>query len=195
MSSAAQSNAPSPGSAVDDDDSDEEFVYPGVSETATSDPLREPSPLQPAESLAPSVQEPPLSASSRDVSQEPEESSQSAPVPRPTKAHPSPAQLESLQAAASSGDLVLLQKLFHTALQTGEVEPFALANDASPRTGLTALHAASSRGYLDIVKWRECYYCCASMICNPDAKWSRNAGLSLISKTRKAKSVLLRPLV
>ena len=72
----------------------------------------------------------------------------------PAKQHPSPAQLESLQAAASGGDLTLLKKLFATALQTGEVESFALANDASPRTGLTALHAAASRGYLDIVKWR-----------------------------------------
>lgn len=153
VSSAAHSNAPSPGPADDDNDSDEEFVYPGVSETVVSDPLRDPSPPHPAESLAPSVQEPPLSVSSRDVSQEPEEPFQSLPEPAPAKTHPSPAQLESLQAAASSGDLALLQKLFRTALQTGEVEPFALANDASPRTGLTALHAASSRGYLDIVKW------------------------------------------
>ncbi|EKM59394.1 uncharacterized protein PHACADRAFT_249851 [Phanerochaete carnosa HHB-10118-sp] len=99
------------------------------------------------------MQESSLSVSSRDVSQEPEEPSQPAPVPKSKKVHPSPAQLESLQAAASSGDLALLQKLFRTALQTGEVEPFALANDASPRTGLTALHAASSRGYLDIVRW------------------------------------------
>ncbi|GJE84451.1 ankyrin unc44 [Phanerochaete sordida] len=148
VSSAAQSNAPSPGPADDDNDSDEEFVYPGVSEVATSEPLRDPSP--PAESLVPSL---PQSVSSRDVSQEPEEPSQPPPAPKPTKTHPSPAQLESLQAAASSGDLSLLQKLFRTALQTGDVEPFALANDASPRTGLTALHAASSRGYLDIVKW------------------------------------------
>ncbi|KZP12103.1 hypothetical protein FIBSPDRAFT_870598 [Athelia psychrophila] len=71
----------------------------------------------------------------------------------PAQSHPSPAQLESLYAAASSGDLLQLQKLFRTALQTGNVENFALANDASSRTGLTALHAAASRGYLDIVKW------------------------------------------
>lgn len=71
----------------------------------------------------------------------------------PVQHHPSPAQLESLYAAASSGDLPLLQKLFQTALQMGNVENFALANDASSRTGLTALHAAASRGFLDIVKW------------------------------------------
>lgn len=69
--------------------------------------------------------------------------------------HPSPAQLEALSAAASSGDLSLLKKLFQTALQAGDLEAFALANDASSRTGFTALHAAASRGYLDIVKWRE----------------------------------------
>jgi hypothetical protein len=45
--------------------------------------------------------------------------------------------------------------LFKNALESGDVEPFALANDASSRTGLTALHAAASRGYLEIVRWRE----------------------------------------
>jgi ankyrin repeat protein len=38
-------------------------------------------------------------------------------------------------------------------LEAGNVEPFSLSNDASPRTGFTALHAAASRGYLDIVIW------------------------------------------
>ncbi|KAG6840456.1 hypothetical protein C0991_006592 [Blastosporella zonata] len=66
---------------------------------------------------------------------------------------PSPAQLESLYAAATSGDLPLLKQLFQNALRTGEVEPFSLANNASSRTGFTALHAAASRGYLSIVKW------------------------------------------
>lgn len=67
--------------------------------------------------------------------------------------HPSPAQLESLYAAALSGDLPLLQRLFRTALQNGEIEPFSLANDASTRTGFTALHAAASRGYYDMTVW------------------------------------------
>ncbi|KAG5637455.1 hypothetical protein H0H81_004472 [Sphagnurus paluster] len=66
---------------------------------------------------------------------------------------PSPAQLESLYAAATSGDLLLLKRLFRNALETGQVEPFNLANHASSRTGFTALHAAASRGYLDIVMW------------------------------------------
>ncbi|KAF5387715.1 hypothetical protein D9615_000274 [Tricholomella constricta] len=66
---------------------------------------------------------------------------------------PSPAQLESLYAAATSGDLPLLKRLFRNALENGEVEPFSLANHASSRTGFTALHAAASRGFLDIVMW------------------------------------------
>ncbi|KAF9498477.1 hypothetical protein BDN71DRAFT_382874 [Pleurotus eryngii] len=40
-----------------------------------------------------------------------------------------------------------------SALETGDVQPFNLANHASTRTGSTALHAAASRGYLDIVQW------------------------------------------
>jgi Ankyrin repeats (many copies) len=88
------------------------------------------------------------------------EISPSLPLPDPNPApppqtHASPAQLEALYAAASSGDLLLLQRIIRNASQTGNVEPFSLVNDASSRTGLTALHAAASRGYLDIVKWRE----------------------------------------
>ncbi|KAJ7499041.1 ankyrin repeat-containing domain protein, partial [Mycena latifolia] len=80
------------------------------------------------------------------------------PAPVPPQQHPSPAQLESLYAAASSGDLPLLKRLFRNALDGGNVEPFSLSNDASGRTGFTALHAAASRGYLDIVVWlvQEC---------------------------------------
>lgn len=106
---------------VSDDDSDEEFVYPGI-DTQAQVPAPE------AHDTVP----PPVA---------------------PVQHHPSPAQLESLYAAASSGDLSLLQQLFRNALQTGEVEDFALANDASSRTGQTALHAAARKGYLDIVKW------------------------------------------
>ncbi|KAJ7667874.1 ankyrin repeat-containing domain protein, partial [Mycena polygramma] len=102
---------------LDQDDDDDEFVYPGSSEFVypASDTNQTPS--------APPVQ------------------------------HPSPAQLESIYAAASSGDLPLLQRLFRSAVESGNVEPFSLSNDASPRTGFTALHAAASRGYLDIVIW------------------------------------------
>ncbi|KAJ6629117.1 hypothetical protein B0H10DRAFT_1776834, partial [Mycena sp. CBHHK59/15] len=78
----------------------------------------------------------------------------------PPAQHPSPAQLESLYAAASSGDLPLLKRLFRNALDGGNVEPFSLSNDASARTGFTALHAAASRGYLDIVIWCTCHRVC-----------------------------------
>ncbi len=71
----------------------------------------------------------------------------------PTPPAPSPAQLEALYAAASSGDLPLLKRLFATALESGDVGSFSLANVASSRTGFTTLHAAASRGYLDIVTW------------------------------------------
>lgn len=73
----------------------------------------------------------------------------------PLQKLPSPAQLESLYAAASSGDLPLLKRLFRNALERNDVEQFNLANDASTRTGFTALHVAASRGYLEIVQWRK----------------------------------------
>jgi ankyrin repeat protein len=74
-------------------------------------------------------------------------------ISSPRQVHPSPAQLESLYAAASSGDLPLLKRLFKNALESAEIEPFNLANDASSRTGFTALHVAASRGYYDMVVW------------------------------------------
>ena len=77
------------------------------------------------------------------------------PPPRPPKRKPTQAQLEALYAAGSSNDLQLLQNLFRNACQNEDVEEFALANDAAVRTGLTALHAAASRGYLEIVQWRK----------------------------------------
>jgi hypothetical protein len=103
-------------SSSSDDESGDEFLYPGASEE----------PEHPAENQIPAV------------------------VSQP---HPSPAQLEALFAAASAGDLLLVQRLFRSALTTSDVGAFALANDASSRTGLTALHAAASRGYVDIVQW------------------------------------------
>jgi hypothetical protein len=71
-----------------------------------------------------------------------------------------PAQLEEIYAAAVSGDLHLLQTLFQTAVssETGNTEAFALANDATTRTGLTPLHGAASRGHAEIVQWRECLH-------------------------------------
>ncbi|KAH8106102.1 hypothetical protein BXZ70DRAFT_886506 [Cristinia sonorae] len=96
--------------------------------------------------------------------------STSAPAPvqenvAPPKLQPSPTQLEALHSVAASGDLKELQARFNEIRRDGDFEPFALANDASPRTGLTVLHAASSRGHLNIVKWCTCalrYHICVS---------------------------------
>ena len=74
---------------------------------------------------------------------------------QPQPVQPSPAQLEAIFAAASAGDLPLLQKLFETALSQGDTQAFSLANDATSRTGLTALHAAANRGHTATVRWRE----------------------------------------
>lgn len=132
-----------------EEEEEEEFVYPDSSVDATphqdslivSDDSPEHSLLPPNFAVESTLVESPSLLSSPPQAQVP--------------SHPSPAQLEALSAAASQGDLVLLKKLFATALQGGDLEAFALANDASSRTGFTALHAAASRGYLDIVKWRE----------------------------------------
>ena len=44
-------------------------------------------------------------------------------------------------------------------LTDGEIwrqdEMFALVNDASPRSGLTVIHAAASRGHLEALRWRK----------------------------------------
>ncbi|KAG1755824.1 hypothetical protein EDB19DRAFT_1892026 [Suillus lakei] len=124
-----------PESDPESDSEEEEFVYPGTTEETAAVAEQEQMPIS-------------LPVVSVD-----EIAFQVSPPAVQTQRHPSPAQLEALSAAASSGDLSLLKKLFQTASQGGELEAFALANDASSRTGFTALHAAASRGYLDIVKW------------------------------------------
>lgn len=146
---------------------EEEFVYPGVDDDGGGTapdvlPLRIPelitsTPSPPGSQVA-------LPLDSSDLTESPSsnealhETSPPRPLPDSTpplqpQPHASPAQLEALYAAASSGDLPLLQRIIHNALQSGNVEPFSLVNGASSRTGLTALHAAASRGYIDIVKW------------------------------------------
>ncbi|OBZ76329.1 hypothetical protein A0H81_03981 [Grifola frondosa] len=133
------SGTPSPvpnASPMHDDSDDEEFVYPGVSEDTElpSSPPPEQPPI-PTEEPVPHVSSPSPSS--------------------PRFEEPSFAkQLETLHAAVVSGDLKRVQAEFQSALQSGDVEPFALANDASPRTGLTVLHAAASRGKLDVARWR-----------------------------------------
>ncbi|EIW82417.1 hypothetical protein CONPUDRAFT_72656 [Coniophora puteana RWD-64-598 SS2] len=122
--------------AQDNDDEDEHFVYPGSAhDGSVNAEVSQSDPQAPTEHVQPAQPSPP------------------SPPAVQTQPHPSPAQLEALYAAASSGDLVLLKKLFRNALKNGEIEAFALSNDASSRTGLTALHAAASRGYLQIVQW------------------------------------------
>jgi len=76
-------------------------------------------------------------------------------VPLPPPNLPSPAQLESLYAAASGGDLPLLKRLFTHVVETNAIQQFSLANDVSMRTGFTVLHVASSHGHLEIVQWRK----------------------------------------
>ncbi|KAF9247178.1 hypothetical protein BU15DRAFT_84724 [Melanogaster broomeanus] len=126
---------------ADDSEEDEDFIYPASS---ADTPTNEHSVVIDE----PENQIPPEHSSHSDRLLSP-----TSPPTVQTQPHPSPAQLEALSAAASSGDLPLLKKLFVTALQGGDLEAFALANDASSRTGFTALHAAASRGYLDIVQW------------------------------------------
>ena len=85
-----------------------------------------------------------------------EEPTTSKPAVAPTL-QPSPAQLEALNAAASSGDLDSLKRLFKNASDSGNVTAFNFANDVSSRTGFTALHVAASRGHRDVVAWCECF--------------------------------------
>ncbi|RPD67038.1 hypothetical protein L227DRAFT_12080 [Lentinus tigrinus ALCF2SS1-6] len=144
------SSTPSPVSnspPMHDDSDEEEFVYPGFSDTHSPAPEPEQESItQPTPRRAGTPTPEPL------VQAQPPQSL------APSKAHPSPAQLEALHAAAASGDLRRVQTEFRKAVRADDVEPFELANDASPRTGLTALHAAASRGWLDIVKWRACFF-------------------------------------
>ncbi|KAI0321846.1 hypothetical protein OF83DRAFT_162573 [Amylostereum chailletii] len=145
------------------DEEEEEFVYPAVeteeeefrypdiatNEEANSVDTTTPQAGQSSRSSALPSRDPspPPVVNTSSLSPSPPQQS------TPSRSHPSPAQLESLYAAASSGDLSLLQRLVRTISQTEEIEPFSLANDASTRTGLTALHAAASRGHLSVVKW------------------------------------------
>jgi hypothetical protein len=111
-----------------EDSDDEPFVYPGSYESHTED--------MPVHPMA-SAEEPSI-----------------APAPRPLRRPvASPEQLEEIYSAAATGDLFLLQTLFQSALASGDLEAFALANSATSRTGLTPLHAAASRGHLEIVQW------------------------------------------
>lgn len=95
---------------------------------------------------------------------EPDVSSTHVNNPKPVPQGPSPSQLEALYATATAGDLSMLQQLFQSAQINSHTEAFALANDASSRTGLTALHAAASRGHLETVEWRLCFLSFGSIL-------------------------------
>lgn len=157
-----------------EDSDDEEFVYPG----ASLDPPEE------AEFVYPGTPDHPPIAEMKP------QSLSVAASPIPTKNPPSPADLEALHAAAVSGELKRVQNVFRNVIQSGDIESFALANDASPRTGLTALHAASSRGYLNIVKWCTCFTtrACPSLDLY-GTQWWKNVELCLILRTGKARLV------
>ncbi|KAG2348762.1 hypothetical protein BDR05DRAFT_378942 [Suillus weaverae] len=136
------------------DSEEEEFVYPGTTQetVAVAGGGGSPSSEEEAASIAHPEAEQEQTPVSLPMVPLVVIASPVSPPAVPTQLHPSPAQLEALSAAASSGDLSLLKKLFQTTSQGGQVEAFALSNDASHRTGFTVLHAAASRGYLDIVK-------------------------------------------
>ncbi|QRV72861.1 ankyrin repeats [Ceratobasidium sp. AG-Ba] len=119
--------------APEDDDDDEEFIYPGS-----------PEPPEPAEPISD-----PLSTR-QDVPPLAQLAIPSMPESQPQSPQPTSTQLDAIYNAAAAGSLLELQNLF--AADT-RIPAFALANDAAPRTGLTALHAAASRGRLAVVRW------------------------------------------
>ncbi|GJJ07266.1 hypothetical protein Clacol_001466 [Clathrus columnatus] len=65
----------------------------------------------------------------------------------------SAAQLTSILAAAAVSNFSSFQSQFEAIISHTNVTPFTLANEASPRTGLTVLHVASNKGHLDTLKW------------------------------------------
>jgi len=162
-------NAPDDNEDESEEDS-KEFVYPDAGSVPRNEatpisvtmetPLMEPvdsnqAPFkEQARSLSPPP-ETPIVGETSPTTRSPPLTSEVIIHPSPSPSFPSPAQLESLYAAASSGDLPLLKRLFMHAVESNAAHQFSLANDASMRTGFTMLHVASSRGHLKIVQWRE----------------------------------------
>ena len=137
---------------------DEEFVYPGSgapsagSSEAPSQPLS-PQPPEPEAEAVPEPQSAQTTPAPEAVQEQPRAEEPSSSIARPATRHPSPVELDVLINAAQAGDLSQLRNIFKSTLQSGDVERFALANDASPRSGLTALHIAASRGHLEVARW------------------------------------------
>ncbi|KAF8605304.1 hypothetical protein BDV93DRAFT_490619 [Ceratobasidium sp. AG-I] len=111
-----------------EDDDEEEFVYPGSPEPP--EPVTDPLSVRP--------DDPPLTLAIPTVVES-----------QPQSPQPTSAQLDAIYRAATAGSLLEIQSLFADT----RIPAFALANDAAPRTGLTALHAAASRGKLAVVRW------------------------------------------
>ncbi|KAG8746412.1 hypothetical protein FRC10_005123 [Ceratobasidium sp. 414] len=136
----APSPAPVPVVAVEapeEDDDDEEFIYPGS-----------PEPPEPVDAPMEPISDP-LSAR-QDAPSLAQLAIPSVPESQPQSPQPTSSQLDAIYNAAAAGSLLELQNLFASDTR---IPAFALANDAAPRTGLTALHAASSRGRLAVVRW------------------------------------------
>lgn len=141
----------------------EEFNYPAVTKENLSESEPEQSPSSTALS-ANAKSEPPAIASGpnsallapdEDIQNHGEHSSprsSSSERNRPP-AHATAAQLEALYSAGLSGDVSKVRALLEAATSSGDFETFALVNDASPRTGLTVVHAAASRGHVNLLKW------------------------------------------
>ncbi|KAG9034060.1 hypothetical protein FRB95_013829 [Tulasnella sp. JGI-2019a] len=162
-------NSPSP--SKEDDSDDEEFQYPGV-EAASSSRLESPaiptteapppvpeSKPEPEPQYEPEPEPEPAPAPALEPAPAPEPAPEPGPQPPIPQVEPpkprvvSHEELESIASAATSGDLERLQRLFHEIIVETGCQQFVLANDAAPRTGLTVLHHAASRGHLSAVQW------------------------------------------
>ena len=128
-----------------EEDDEEPFTYPGSNSSEPPSPKFQYEPSSPISS--PVIQDlPPVVETS-------------VPPSVSISSHPTPAHLEAIATAASTGDLERLQTLFQSIVAETGAQAFALANDAAQRTGQTALHVAASRGHLQTVQWRMCFYC------------------------------------
>ncbi|KAG8928147.1 hypothetical protein FRC02_007296 [Tulasnella sp. 418] len=133
---------PATNGSNDQEDSDDEFIYPGA-EPASSSPASSEFRYEPMNSVQ-----------SNEAAVGISPPAQPAPVVTPPqRLGPSTVHLESIAAAASAGDLERLQTLFQSIIAETGVQSFVLANEAAQRTGLTVLHHAASRGHLSVVEW------------------------------------------
>lgn len=136
--------------ATHEEDSDDEFRYPGAHHAVEPSPLEfQPAPPSTGTEPAEEVVHPP------ELVVEPTPEAVPPPVEAPKPSIVTHEQLEAIASASTTGNLEQLQHLFHQIIQETGCQSFVLANDAAPRTGLTALHHAASRGHLSIVEWRK----------------------------------------